>query len=131
MTEQFRMKTNNMKKIIKKVLIETLEDKKLQMAYVYLSNYLNSLEEFVDKKNDIIYLHEHGDEYAKVCIDKKYSECLVRWLFWDKFSKEFSLQGSEVELLINIWVENTYKLKGINTRLHAYRIAGALKIPTN
>ena len=80
-----------MKKIIKKALRETLEDKKLQMAHVYLSNYLGTLEEVV-KDNGNIYLRESGDE----------------------FSEEFSLQESEVELLITKWVEDAYQLKGIN-----------------
>ena len=102
-----------MKKIIKKALRETLEDKKLQMAHVYLSNYLGTLEEVV-KDNGNIYLRESGDNYAKVCILKKHSECWVSELFWDEFSEEFSLQESEVELLITKWVEDAYQLKGIN-----------------
>ena len=103
-----------MKKIIKKVLMENLEDKKLQMAYVYLSNYLNSLEEVI-KDNGRIYLRESGDRYGMVLIWKKLSKCWVDRDFWDKFSEEFSLQDNEVQSIITRWVEDTYKLKGIDT----------------
>ena len=104
-----------MKKIIKKVLMENLEDKKLQMAYVYLSNYLNSLEEVI-KDDGRIYLCESGDRYGMVLIDKKSSNCLVNWLFWNNFSEEFYLQDNEVQSIITRWVEDTYKLKGVDTR---------------
>ena len=120
-----------MKDIIKKVLNETLDDKNLQMAYVYLSNYMGTLEEIVDEDDVRIYLHEYGDKYAKVCITKNVSNCWVSWQFWKEFSKEFSLEYSEFDLLITRWVENTYELKDINTFVIKELGYVMLKIPTN
>jgi len=91
------------------------DDKRLMVASVYLNLYLNSLEEVVNKKTGNIYLHESGDEYPIFLIWKKSSKCWVERSFWDKFSEEFSLQDNEVKLIITRWVENTYKLKGIDT----------------
>ena len=90
------------------------EGKKLMAASVYINLYLNSLDEVV-KDNGRIYLRESGDRYGMVLIDKKSSNCLVNRSFWDKFSDEFSLQDNEVQSIITRWVEDTYKLKGIDT----------------
>jgi len=101
-----------MKKLIKKVLIETLEDKKLQMAYVYLINYLNSLEEFVDD-NGNIFFREYGSELNDVLIKKNELKCLVSFSFWKEFSQFFSLKQDEVKSVIIKWVENNYNLKNV------------------
>ena len=119
-----------MKKIIKKILMETIKDKKLQMAYVYLSNYMNSLEEFVDD-TDEIYLYEYGDVFGKFLIDKKRSKCWVSNDLWTEFSDEFSLQDNEVKSIISRCVEDTYKLKGIDTHCEIFQHSYLLKIPTN
>jgi len=103
-----------MRDIIKKVLIENLTDKKLQMAYVYFSNYMDSLQEVIYEDSGNIYLSEYGHRYADVGIKKKQSECWVSIPFWKKFSDEFSLKEYEFELIITKWVEDTYGLKGIN-----------------
>jgi len=103
-----------MKDIIKRVLTETIEDKKLQMAYVYLGNYMNTLEEVVKDNGDIL-LRDSGDGFFKVLIEKKPSKCWVIYSFWKEFSELFSLQRNEIKSLITIWVENTYQLKDIYT----------------
>jgi len=103
-----------MKKIIKKILTETLEDKKLQMAYVYLSNYMSTLAKFVDD-NDDIHLREYRNQYDTVLIQKKSSRCWVEWQFWAKFSKEFSLDYEETQFVITTWAENTYELNNVFT----------------
>ena len=104
-----------MKKIIKKVIKETLEDKRLQMAYVYFSNYMDSLEEVVVVEYGDIYLRESGDRYAKVWIRDNVLQCWVNYNFWKEFSDKFSLEGHEVESLITYWVEKTYQLKYVIT----------------
>ena len=109
---------------------ETIEDKKFIAASVYLNLYLNSLEEIVND-NGGIYLSESDDRYAKVCIFKKDSECLVDWSFWYKFSKEFSLQESELKLLITKWIGDTYGLKSIHTFLCLLSKRRWFKIPNS
>ena len=115
----------------KKILNETIDDSRLKGAYVWINNYLDSLEEFVHKDTGNIYLREYGDEYFTVSIIKKYDKCWVDPLFWNKFSKEFSLQGNEVKLLMTIWVEDTYGLKGINAGPIYGNDILVLRIPTN
>ena len=106
------------------------EDKRLMAASVYINLYLNSLEEVI-KDDRRIYLHEYGDRYGMVLIWKKLSKCWVDRDFWDKFSEEFSLQDNEVESIITRWVENTYKLKGVDTEDVHLGESLELKIPTN
>ena len=96
-----------------KTQLKDNEDKRLMVASVYLNLYLNSLEEFIDKETGNIYFREYGNNM--VLIWKKSSKCWVDRDFWDKFSEEFSLQDNEVESIITRWVENTYKLKGVDT----------------
>ena len=93
---------------------KTIEEKKLIAINTYLNLFLGDLEEVV-KDNGDIYLRESGDEYAKVWIKKKSSECWVDKSFWDEFSELFSLQYGEVKSIITRWVEDTYQLKGIYT----------------
>ena len=106
------------------------ENKRLMAASVYLNLYMDTLEEVAGEDGDI-YLRESGDRYGKVLIDKKSSDCLVNRSFWVKFSEEFSLQYNEVQSIITRWVEDTYKLKGIDTARPRYEYAVKLKIPTN
>ena len=103
-----------MKKIIKKVLMESLKDKRLQQAYVYFNNYLNMLEEVVDKDGNI-YLFDHDSELAKVIIEKYNLRCKFSRFIWVELSKEFSLEDNEIKSLITNWVEDTYKLKDVYT----------------
>jgi len=115
-----------MRKTIKKILMETIKDKKLQMAYVYLSNYMmtqEEVEEVVDYygyDTKVIYLREprpsYRNPYTMVSISKEYSECWVGREFWREFSDYFSLNATETQLVITKWVEDTYGLKGIHTR---------------
>ena len=111
---------------------EIIEDKKLIAINTYLNLFLGALEEVV-KDNGDIYLRESGDEYAKICIFKKSSQCWVDWEFWREFSELFSLKFSEIQSFITIWVEDTYQLKGIYTTGHLVSIwqPAVLKIPTN
>ena len=102
---------------MKKKLKESNEDKKLIAVNIYLNLYMNTLEEVVDEDDGDIYLRESGDSYVKVLIEKESSKCWVSYLFWFEFSDRFSLQYSEVESLITRWVESTYQLKGIDTRI--------------
>ena len=103
-----------MKDIIKRVLTETIEDKKLQMAYVYFSNYMNTLEEVVKDNGDIL-LRDSGDGFFKVLINKKLSRCFVSVSFWNQFSKKFSLEYNELQSIITRWVKDAYQFKRINT----------------
>ena len=103
-----------MNKIIKKILKETLEDKRLQMVYVYFSTYISTLEEIV-RDNGRIFLREYGDKHAKVCVLKQDSICCVDWKFWNEFSEKFSLRYDDLQSIINKWVENTYQLTDVDT----------------
>jgi len=100
-----------MKKIVKRVLMETLTDKKLRQAYVYLSNYMGTLNDIVDGNGDII-LYEPGNRYTKFWIQKRTFICRVATSFYIKFSDEFSLNDTEIQFLISKWIEDTYQLKG-------------------
>ena len=110
---------------------KTIENKKLIAINTYLNLFLGELEEVVDKETGNIYLRESGDEYAKVLIKKKSSECWVDYYFWNEFSDLFSLEHSEVQSFIARWVEDTYKLKGIHTYPYYPDGMKLLKIPTN
>ena len=114
-----------MKEKIKKVLIETLEDKKLQMVYVYFSNYMGTLKKFVDDKGEINF-YESGDKYAKIWIRKESSRCWVSLSFCAQISTSFSLEYNETLSIINIWVENNYQLKGIDTQIWANKYLNIL-----
>ena len=106
------------------------EDKKLVAINTYLNLFLGNLEEVV-KKNGYIYLHELGDKYAKVLIQKKYSNCWVDYDFWNEFSDLFSLEFSEAQSFITRWVEDTYQLKRIYTSVVETHFYFVLKIPIN
>ena len=108
-----------MKKLIKNVLMETIENKKLQMAYVYLSNYMDSLEKFVDKGGGISFREWDNDYYNNtiVWVDKKSSTCWFAWPFLKEFSEKFSLELNECKSVIIKWVENTYKLTEFNLEI--------------
>ena len=101
---------------MKKQLKMSDEDKKFIAIKTYLNLFLGNLEEVV-KDNGDIYLRESGDRYAKVSIKKKLSECWVDNDFWYEFSNLFSLEDHEVQSFISRWVEDTYQLKGIHTRM--------------
>ena len=101
-----------MKEIVKNVLNETIEYKKLRQAYVYFSNYIGTLEEVVKGNN--IYLHESDDEYAKLWI-RQSLECVVDWKFWEEFSELFLLERHEIQIVISKCIENTYQLNNIRT----------------
>ena len=107
-----------MKKLIKNVLNKlnnhNNENNKLMVASVYLNLYVSTLEEVVKDDGDI-YLHESGEIYAKIWIQKKHSKCYVDHYFWKEFSELFSLQDNQVKSIITRWVEDTYKLTGIYT----------------
>ena len=94
---------------------KTIEESKLKAMTVWFNNYMNILEEFVDKYTGDIYLREYGDIYVKVWIQKKYSICWVDFDFWEEFSELFSLEFSDTQSFITRWVEDTYQLKGIDT----------------
>ena len=115
---------------MKKQLKMNDEDKKLIAINIYLNLFLGNLEEIV-KDNGDIYLHESGDRYAKVWIQKKSSECRVDYNFWREFSGLFSLQYGEVKSIITRWVEDAYQLKGIDTCRQSSVGSHRLKIPTN
>ena len=102
---------------MKKKLKDSNEDKMFIAASVYFNLYMNTLEEVV-KDDGRIYLCESGDEYSKVRIVKKESECLVEYSFWREFSESFSLQYNDVQSIITEWVEDTYQLEGIHTGTH-------------
>ena len=107
------------------------ENKRLMAASVYLNLYMGMLEEFVDKSDGDIYLHEYGNRYAMFWIRKKFSKCWVDRSFWDKFSEEFSLQENEIQSIITRWVKDTYKLVGIQSLRYIPSFVNGLKIPTN
>ena len=120
-----------MKKIIKKVLKETLNDKNLQIAYVYFSNYMSTLEEVV-KDNGDIYLREYGDIYAKARIQKSDLEFRLVWPLWDDLSELFFLKESDIRLIIKKWVENNYHfIVNYITRTTGHGKSSGLNIPTN
>ena len=120
-----------MRKTIKKILMETIKDKKLLMAYVYFSNYMSILNEIVDDENGRIYLREDRNEYAKICIVKNRRECVVDWQFWIKFSRQFYLEENETQQILRKWIEVTYGLEGFYASWGYSNPSLWLKIPTN
>ena len=100
---------------MEKKLKESDEVKKLIAANIYFNLYMDSLEEVV-KDDGEIYLREYGDKYVKITIIKKEFKCWVDFDFWDEFSQLFSLQNDDVNSIISKWVEDTYRLIGINSR---------------
>ena len=106
------------------------ENKKLTLIDTYLNLFLGTLEEVVDDDGNI-YLRESGDRYAKVAIKKKYDRCWVDELFWDEFSRLFSLDYDDVVSHITIWIEDTFQLKGIDIFKEGYSYYERLEIPKN
>ena len=106
-----------MKKIIKKVLSETLEDKRLQIAYVYLCNYIDTLEKYVREDGDI-YFYESGDRYAKVWIWNRMFQCWVDRSFCKEFCELFSLHDTEFESLITKLLDDEYDLKRFSVHIN-------------
>ena len=115
---------------MKKQLKESDEDKKLIAANIYFNLYMDTLEEVV-KDNGDIYLRESGDRYAKIWIQKKRSKCWVYYGFWEEFSELFSLKYHEVQSIITRWVEDNYRLNGIDTSRFGFTKKYQLEIPTN
>jgi len=115
---------------MKKQLKESDEDKKLIAANIYFNLYMDTLEEVV-KDNGDIYLRESGDRYAKVSIKKKSFKCWVEYSFWTEFSELFSLEYREAQSFITRWIEDTYRLKGIDTPFPLQMFESPLKVPTN
>ena len=104
-----------MKKIIKKVIKETIEDKRLRAAYVWFSVHMDNLEEIVKNRNTIQF-REYGHEYVKVAILKNDLKCWVTSSIWINLAKEYSLDTDEIKLVVSKWVEHRYRLKDINVR---------------
>ena len=103
-----------MKKIIKKYIKETLENKKLEMVYVYLSNYMTSLDTDIKKYGDIYFYESFNfNRYVKFWFQKNNLRCWIDKSFWDEFSEDFFLDENDIQLLIKRWFEDTLQLKDI------------------
>ena len=103
-----------MRKIIKKILNETIDETRLKGAYVWINNYLDSLEEFVDDRGNI-HLFKQGNKLSDVLIKTNSNECWVGNVLWNELSQHFLLDDFEVDRLVSDWVEYTYKMKGVKT----------------
>ena len=91
-----------------------LEDKKLRMAYVWFSNYVGTLDKFVDEYDDIYLYDTLEQNYAKILIVKSEQKCVVETMFWDFFSKKFNLEKNEVILLISHWYCNVFNVENVH-----------------
>ena len=105
-----------MKKIIKKVLKETLEDKKLREITVRFNNYVKKLEERVGQ-NGILLISQTGKD-VKIWIRINKLDCIVDETLWDKLSMVFNLSNDEIKLFLSNWIEDTYGFKDFRIRLH-------------
>jgi hypothetical protein len=79
--------------------------------------YLDNQDFIKIEKNDSIYfVNSEGDEYAQIRFDKKDGWCMIYYKLVEEISAFFSMQESDSESVISIWVENTLQMKVINTR---------------
>ena len=109
-----------MKKVLKKVLKEALDDRKLRAMTVWFNNYVDMLEEFVDENGNIYLYASNGD--IEITIEEDYGlfYCWVYHNLWVKFCEEFSLKDIEVKSFIKKWGEDVYQIKFINTYYLGY-----------
>ena len=104
--------------------------------------YYNKIKKFVsrrfdelevterNKRNDL-YLHYKNNEYAEILIKKKSGEVYYNHEFKYKFFKTIRLEKVDFEILLGKWVEDTFKMKVINTYLVARGTTWLLQIPLN
>jgi hypothetical protein len=96
---------NNMKYII----TESQLDK---VIFRYLNN-----QDFIqiEKNNRIYFVNSEGDEFAQIRYDKSDGWCGVNYDLVKEISSFFSLERSDSEKVIGMWVENTLQMKVTDT----------------
>ena len=99
---------------MKKILMENIDDKKLNVMTLWFNLYVNTLDEVVIDDGNKTYFREDGDVFGMILINKTMLYCWVNWKLWNKLSDMFSLEYDETKSFITKWVEDTYHLKGID-----------------
>jgi len=97
----------------KKFLNDSIEDKRLRLAYVWFATYMN-LYDTINKPNGDIYFHNLGDNFWIVWVRYKEKICMVNWGLWRDLIKEYSLNHSEIEQIVSIWLKNKLGLLDFN-----------------
>jgi hypothetical protein len=72
--------------------------------------------ELVERNNgNFLYLCYKNNEEAQIRINKKSGLVLYTKRFGDKINMIFRLEQIDFEILLSIWVEDTFKMKVIST----------------
>jgi hypothetical protein len=69
----------------------------------------------INKRYGIYFVNSEGDEYAQIRFDKDDGLCFITKDLVNEISSFFSIQDSDSRQVIGRWVENTLRMKVINT----------------
>jgi hypothetical protein len=91
----------------------------------------NELEVFESTDGKVLYFIYKNNEYAQIRINKKLGEVYYHYEFKDKICKLIRLKQVDFEILLSIWVEDTFQIKVNHTPwLVQLSVEPLLKIPT-
>ena len=84
----------------------------------------------VVERNDgnTLYFHYDNEQYAQIRINKKLGWVFYSNRFRGKINKIFRLEQIDFEILLKSWVEDTFKIKVLNTHSVDDALTLALKI---
>ncbi len=84
------------------------ESKLENVIFKYLDN-----QDFVkfEKENNIYFVNSEGDKYAKIRFNKDNGWCYINYNLVKEISSFFSMEKSDSEQVIGIWVESTLQMK--------------------
>jgi hypothetical protein len=102
------------------------ESQREKVIFRYLDN-----QDFIpiEKGDKIYFANSEGDKYAQIRYGKDDGRCVMKYELIKEISSFFSLEESDSEKVIGIWVENTLQMKVTDTSAMDWTTIAMLRIP--
>ena len=86
----------------------------VRVVLLYLNKYFGNLTQKTSSKYPDSVFYVNSDNEVLMEYDKEFDKVYLEYTkIWEKIQYMFSLDYMETRLIMDIWLEETYKLKGI------------------